>query len=335
MKTSLSTLFLAGLCLCGALSLPACHSADTPRLGSETHFLSLCTSDAHCGQDLACVCGACTSTCSQTAQCNDLALSATCELRSERPRPQTCADAEVQASCEVVCEDDMDCTELGSPSICDRGLCRQALPDCKAAEYRAEEYILLGDNFLAKSGQVAQELEQLMVSSGALSSTEHLRDYSSTIVAPFGGAEDLFSQYKLAQTDGGARVVILDAGGPDALLDCDLSAAELCPSLTNAKDGAESLLRLMQSDGVEQVILFFYPRPDEGNLADKFTRLSAELEQVCARSPVSCHFVPLAPLFEQERNTLLTEMGLFPTDEGALVTAGALFSVLREQCVLP
>lgn len=335
MNRIFKTLFLCGFAACCGLGSFACSSTTTPSFGSETHFLSRCVSDETCGEGLACVCGSCTLECTRSEDCGGAAETSTCHARTTRPLAQACGDVEVEATCEVTCTADDDCRGLDGSYECDRGLCRQVSEACMAAGRDVDDLIVLGDRFLANSGEVTVELAHLMTNVGVLTAGEVLRDYSSGVVSPFGGADDVFSQYENAKTDGPSEVVIMNAGGPDALLECDIEAAELCPTLQTAKDGTESLLSAFAQDGVQQVILFFYPRPNDEVLADKFDILQRELEQVCKASLVSCHFLPLSPIFEEQRDTLLTGMGLFPSADGAVVAAGALFGVMRQQCIIP
>jgi len=314
-----------------AFALPACQSGGGPVVGSETHFLSICSNGDSCGEGLHCVCGACTISCSDDDECES---GARCEATSTRPLSQSCAEKEVEATCEIECSRDDDCESLGGSHTCERGLCRKPAEACSDTAYASDDFVLLGDNFLANSGQVTVELEGLLRSRGVLSDEDRLRDYSSSVVSPFGGTQDLFSQYELARAEGAGRIAILDAGGPDALLDCDVDAADLCPNLENGRAGTERLLTTLAQDGFEHVVLFFYPRPDDAALADKFNLLEGEMKNVCAMSAVACHFLSLAPLFEQERDTWLTGMGLFPSEEGAVVTAGAVFNILQQTCVV-
>src|SRR5690606_41320691 len=103
----------------------------------------------------------------------------------------------------------------------------------------------------------------------------------------------------------------------------------------NAVDGTEALLAAMAEDGVARVVLFFYPRPDEADLAVKFEILESELFIVCTASQLECSFVSLAPLFEGHRSEWLMGQGLCPTEAGAEVTSGALFGAMQAACILP
>ena len=57
---------IIGVALLGAAALSACHESSRPigpSVGSETHWLSNCDTDADCGEINACVCGICTAPC--------------------------------------------------------------------------------------------------------------------------------------------------------------------------------------------------------------------------------------------------------------------------------
>lgn len=57
---------MIGVAFVWAASLGACHESSRPigpSVGSETHWLSTCETDAECGEINACVCGICTAPC--------------------------------------------------------------------------------------------------------------------------------------------------------------------------------------------------------------------------------------------------------------------------------
>jgi hypothetical protein len=320
--------------LTAASALLACQTNGEPEATSETHFLTQCSTDETCGDDLTCVCGVCTVVCSASSTCEPYSAEAACTPRESRPLAQACADFDVGGTCEVPCMSNENCESVGPGYYCDRGLCRKDDESCSGNSYITSDYVLLGDLFLADSGAVKANLEDILISVGSLPTGANLRDYSSGLIGAFGTSDDLFSQYDAAKADGPARVVILNAGGADVLLDCDTDAAELCPTLQTAADGMADLLTEMAVDGVEHVVLFYYPRPDDMSLEERFDLLEVEFSRLCAASTVPCHFVPLAPYFEENRADLLTSMGLLPTEAGAEITAGRLFEALKNECIV-
>jgi hypothetical protein len=320
--------------LLGALALVCgCRSGEPgPSTGSETHFLSWCSNDESCGEGLACLCGVCSAACSDSASCVSLGSAVECVAVASRPADQSCPDAPVEAWCEAGCSLDTDCAPLGGAHRCDRGFCRQLAPECQSGQVAGNQLVLIGDSFLADSHQVTTELETLARSTGALQSEERYRDHSSTLVTPFGGAADLTTQYAAAASEGAMRIVVMDAGGPDALLTCPEPPTESCPALQNAVAGADQLLRQMATDGVEAVIYFFYPDPEDPSLRARFDVLRPLMEATCDASPVGCHFLDLRPTFEGHGDFLLAG-GIIPTAAGSTATAAAIWSLMQRRCI--
>jgi hypothetical protein len=110
--------FLAGLVVCAAGCGVTATSGD-----SESHFLRLCTDE--CGE-LSCICGVCTQACDDDDVCQGLADTATCQDVSA-----TCGDdpSAPTSACDVGCENDDDCGELGAGYTCDSGECRYPAPE--------------------------------------------------------------------------------------------------------------------------------------------------------------------------------------------------------------
>src|SRR6185295_8702123 len=102
-------------------ALPACFKSS-PRVGSETHFMQLCSSDS-CGAGLSCICGVCTAACKSDDACKDLADGASCE--STDADSTACGESTPPARvCDARCGRDADCKELGSDFACMDGACR-------------------------------------------------------------------------------------------------------------------------------------------------------------------------------------------------------------------
>jgi len=318
-----------------ALALVAsCRSEESgPITGSETHFLSWCSSDGSCDGGFECVCGVCTAACSLSSQCEELGASAECLALGEKPADQTCSDAPAGATCEVACDGDADCFALPGEPRCDRGFCRRLASDCAAGELGDGDVVVLGDSFFADSGAITGELERLARERGALGTNAQYRDYSSSLITPFGGGADLADQYASARDEGSVRVAIVTIGGPDILLSsCPEPVDATCAGLQNAVSGAEALLQQMADDGVESVIDVSHPDPVDASFNARLAALRPLLQSVCAGSPVRCHFVDLAPTFEGHAEYLLPD-GLNPTSEGAGVAAAVIWSAMQRHCV--
>jgi hypothetical protein len=191
---------------------------------------------------------------------------------------------------------------------------------------------VLGDSFLAQNGQLVTELEALAQSSGTLEAGDGYRDYSSTVITAFGDTSDLASQYLAASAEGVPRVVIMDVGGPDALATCPDPPTEACPALANAAAGASDLWAQMATDGVETVVNFFYPDPEDASMAAKFDVLRPMIQEGCAASPLDCHFLDLRSSFDGQTGYLMPG-GLLPTAAGSTEAAAAIWSLMQARCV--
>ena len=322
------------LALCALALACACKGeAPQPTTGSETHFLSWCSSAESCGEGLDCVCGFCTSSCSDAANCTGFAASAECVVPSLRPADQACPGAPATASCDVVCSANSDCAALGTAHRCDRGFCRKLSTACETGQVAASEVVLLGDAFLGESHQVNAELAALARGTGALGADEQYRDYSTTLIAPFGGVTDLTTQYATARAEGAVRIVIMDVGGPDALLACPEPPTGDCPALANAVAGADALWNQMAQDGVEAVVDFFYPNPEDPSLRAKFDVLRPLLQTTCENSTVGCQWLDMRPTFDGRESEYLNPTWITPTAAGATAAAASIWSLMQQRCV--
>jgi hypothetical protein len=99
--------------------IAACGGAtkDTPRTGSESHFLAFC--GGSCGDGLECIGQICTRPCITSASgCSDLASGAACTNQSVEPGQV--------AVCDVACTLPAECSALGNGFECTGGFCRKA-----------------------------------------------------------------------------------------------------------------------------------------------------------------------------------------------------------------
>lgn len=96
-----------------ALSLWACGARVDERVQeSNTNWLKACTADQHCGEGLACVCGACTETCEEQA----------CPSRLACVSDTQCTTG-ATSSCQMTCERSRDCEALAKGMRCQDGVC--------------------------------------------------------------------------------------------------------------------------------------------------------------------------------------------------------------------
>ncbi len=105
---------LVGLLVLTAAVSSCGGSTDSTGTDSNTHWLERCVADGDCGA-LSCICGTCTTACSDASNCGDFGSTATCTTVSG------CTAVPAPSACVVTCSSDADC----SGGQCDAGQCRR------------------------------------------------------------------------------------------------------------------------------------------------------------------------------------------------------------------
>jgi hypothetical protein len=195
-----------------------------------------------------------------------------------------------------------------------------------------EDY--LGDVLIELSSYV-DELEQRMVAAGSLADGAHYRvnaQAASSLLAS--GALSIDAQYTSARADGVPRVIIMDGGATDVLNDdCAGMLTPDCPAARAAVRGAEQLYQRFATDGVEQLVHFFYGDPvDNPSLKDGIDLLRPLLRNACGRSPVPCHWLDLRPTFAEHPEYVGADGFVF-SDAGAAAAAQSTFELLQARCI--
>ncbi len=85
---------------------------------SETHWLSACTQDSDCQDELSCLCGVCTLECDSPGECSRLSEAAFCLIEEDGE----CSPM-VTGTCRMGCEGDEDCANNPEAPVCDDGQC--------------------------------------------------------------------------------------------------------------------------------------------------------------------------------------------------------------------
>jgi hypothetical protein len=313
--------------------------------GGETHFLMPCNPNDSCGGTLACVCGICTRTCSDSSGCQSLAASATCIANADRAAADSCSGTPTAKVCDVPCTADESCQTLSMSLRCSYGFCRNdsgtvkndagSADACAQSQVAANEVIFLGDSFVATSHQIPTDVEGFARQAGTLAAGEHYRDISSltgnslALESPY-----LADKYTSAQAESPVRVVIMNGGGADIFLGaCDTPPTESCPALANAAAAVPPLLAQMAQDGVQHVVYFFYPNPVDATLQAKMDVLRPLIQGACENSPVPCHWLDLRPTFAGHYSDYILADGKNPTDTGSAAAAAAIWNTMQQNCV--
>ncbi len=341
-----------------------CRGSTKVSTDGETHFLTTCAPDNDdCGSTLTCVCGVCALLCTRTADCADLSAAAECISDADRTS-ESCDGGAAVSICDLPCSTDDQCGTLGSSYRCSQGFCRSGsdigggenggaagIPDgaggaagasaasggtaaCARGEVAGDKVVILGDVFVAQTREIPLALEALARDAGSLSSLETYRDYSSNTQNSFTVNNALLlNQYSAAQAESPVKVVIMDGGGSDLLLkSCDGGPTPDCQLMLDVVAGAEQLLSRMAEDGVEDVVWFFYPDPTGEELLAELDVLRPLLLEVCANSPVPCHWVDLRATFAGHFDEYM-QTDFVPTPVGAEAAAATIWSSMEQNCV--
>lgn len=330
----------AGLALAFALLLCfSCSPGPAPDGGSETHFLQLC--GGGCAAPAACVCGVCTTTCIEPADCGEHGAQATCVPLAPRVAEQRCDDAAFATICDAECVLSSDCAWLGSSFTCQSGYCRSGASSsptvqgsCAASGLSPEDVAVLGDSLIELS-PFTPSLEQAAVAAGVLAPDAHYRAYASHTTSFLAeGPLSLGVQYAAAHAARPARVLIMNGGATDMLNDpCAPTHSPACPELQAALRGFERLLSQFAADGVEHLVYLSYPDPIENpGLKAGLDTLRPLLENACGKSRVACHWLDLRPVFAGHPAYAGPD-GIVFSESGAQAAATAAFELMRTRCI--
>jgi hypothetical protein len=206
---------------------------------------------------------------------------------------------------------------------------------CTPSGVNGNEILVLGDLFIATNHQITAYLEDRAREAGTLQSGERFRDYSTFTNNSLALAgEHIADQYSKGQSEGTSKVVILCGGGSDVLGGyCASPPTSDCQSLVAAAAAANDLLAQMATDGIQDVVWFFYPDPTDTALAAKLDVLRPMVQSACENSSVPCHWVDLRDTFSGHYSEYLSSDGKSPTAAGSQATADTIWAVMQQACI--
>jgi hypothetical protein len=264
-----------------------------------------------------------------------------------------------------------------------------------------DEVVMLGDSYMAPPpfGDVAANIIAAARKGGALASGKLYREFWESGAAVNNGAGQLNIPYQyntmakgnVADNNGATvtnpkdiKVVIMDGGGNDVLIDqrsCLSDATEAAiqadksgamggcvPAINNAGAAMTKLWAQMATDGVKQLVYYFYPHLDPAgggdlpvpapgvNLADdlgatyyqkaccgaSFTPTTTNYSCTGTAAPgLTCTFVDTRPAFEGHVTAPSTTAAsdyiradhVHPTEAGSDVIADLVWSAMVANCV--
>jgi lysophospholipase L1-like esterase len=150
--------------------------------------------------------------------------------------------------------------------------------------------------------------------------------------------------------DPNIKLIIMDGGGNDVLInhrECLSAGASTnagCQQVVQASiDTANTMMDTAASDGVHDVIYFYYPHIVAGLVGGSapnelldyaLPRVKAACDATSQRTGgrLACHFIDLVPLFQGHADYIGPD-GVHPTATGAQVIGNAIWDVMRANCL--
>jgi hypothetical protein len=205
---------------------------------------------------------------------------------------------------------------------------------CESGNVGANELLIIGDSFFAQSHQITAFLEDQARSAGVLEVGERYRDSSRLIANALAlNGQGLLSQYRDANSEAPAKVVVLNGGGADVLLgSCDTVGPD-CPLISDAVAAFGALLSQIGDDGVTDVVYVSYPDPQQPPVSERMDALRPLIFELCIASELPCHYVDLLPVFEGKYAEYIMNDGLNPTAAGSEAAAVAIWQLMEENCI--
>lgn len=222
-------------------------------------------------------------------------------------------------------------------------------PDaCDTDTTAASEVVMIGDSYLALSGDVKKVLTQYALEGGALDEGESYRNYyvSGTMLGG-GGTNSIPMQYEKAKAaDPSIKLLIMTGGGNDVLIG-NRSCLQTSPpentscldTIQASLDAAQLLFEEAAADGVTDIVYFFYPHlPEGGVLTGPAVNTTTDyayplVKEGCdAFEGLRCHFIDTRAAFEGHADYIGPD-GIHPTLAGSTAIADLIWDVMVEGCL--
>ena len=192
-----------------------CGSSTTREFGGETNWLRACVADDDCDAETSCICGLCSKTCSDAAECGD---GLACQPKESTLVYTACGTLAEAGMCAPECTEDDDC---GAGQRCAQGACA---PTARAmSEPRQPDAFVLGavapsSDCVYASDSPIYPIGQYDVNPGFTSEMNCARGYRVTLRVASTESEILQllgATVTLMNRD--HEPIVFDEGGPDAI----------------------------------------------------------------------------------------------------------------------
>jgi hypothetical protein len=199
----------------------------------------------------------------------------------------------------------------------------------------ASKTIMIGDSYLALSGDVTRFLQQY-------SGQTYRTYYVSGTQMVGGAAPNIPDQARQAYAEGPVQTIIMTGGGNDVLIGdatcrTDPNGTTCRATVDNTLTASQALMQEAANMGVKEVVYFFYPHLPGSLLApatlNQVLDYAAPLAQDACESAtvLDCSFIDTRQPFEGHPEYIGLD-GIHPTAAGSEVIAQLVWAVMQENC---
>jgi lysophospholipase L1-like esterase len=202
---------------------------------------------------------------------------------------------------------------------------------CVKGQVKASEVVFIGESFVA-AGTIPADTSALARQAGTIGANESYRSYAVSGTQLTTG--EIPSQFAQAVADGPVKVVLMDGGGND-LLWGGRCANGVDAGCTEVVTVVQTLFKTMKTDGVKDVVYFFYPDPlgIGASIKDAQDTLRPEMKRACdGAADVRCIWVDQRESWEGHYDTYTSD-GIHPTAAGSQASAKQIWEAMVANCV--
>lgn len=205
---------------------------------------------------------------------------------------------------------------------------------CEKGVVRAEEVVFIGESFIAQTGAIPRYTSELARQAGKIGMTDSYRSYAVNATQLTTGWGAIPEQFVSAVREGPVKVVLMDGGGNDLLAGgrCQNGFDPSCNEIVTTVD---ALFAQMKTEGVTDVVYFFYPDPMGigARIKDAMDILRPEMKRQCEEeTDLRCVWVDQRESWEGNYETYTLD-GIHPTDAGARASAQQIWEAMVANCI--
>jgi hypothetical protein len=202
---------------------------------------------------------------------------------------------------------------------------------CEKGKVKAAEVVIIGESFIAQSGAIPRLLTEHARDAGTIGMTESYPSFavSGTQLT----TDEIPMQYTRAKAAGPVKAVLMDGGGNDLLFGGFCTGGpETCAEVLMV---VQTLFKQMGTDGVKDVVYFFYPDPMGigADIKAPMDVLRPLMKKLCDEATdVRCVWVDQRASWDGHYSTYTSD-GIHPTEEGAAASAKQIWEAMVANCV--